>query len=69
MVDRSTEIEKLQAELADCLRNLERVSKLVSNPDFRAKAKANVVENEEERLRSLEERKQRLDDLLEQLVR
>ena len=69
LVDRSTEIEKLQAELADCLRNLERVSKLVSNPDFRAKAKANVVENEEERLRSLEERKQRLDDLLEQLVR
>ena len=67
VVDLEAEAQRLRKDRDDCLRNLERVSALVSNPDFRAKAKADVVENEEERLRSLSERKQRLDEILEQL--
>jgi valyl-tRNA synthetase len=67
VVDLDAEAQRLRKDRDDCLRNLERVSALVSNPDFRAKAKPDVVENEEERLRSLNERKQRLDEILEQL--
>ena len=67
VVDLAAEAQRLRKDRDDCLRNLDRVSALVSNPDFRAKAKPDVVENEEERLRSLNERKQRLDEILEQL--
>ena len=67
VVDLDAEVQRLHTDRDDCLRNLDRVSALVSNPDFRAKAKPEVVENEEERLRSLSERKQRLDEILEQL--
>ena len=68
VVDLKVEAQRLQKERDDCLESLERVATLVSNPDFRAKAKADVVEKEEERLRSLKERKQRLDEILEQLA-
>ena len=67
VVDISAEAERLRGELADCESNLTRVGKLVANPNFRAKAKPEVVETEEERLRSLEERQQRLKEILEQL--
>ena len=67
VVDLDAEAQRLRKDRDDCIRNLDRVSALVSNPDFRAKAKPEVVENEEERLRSLSERKQRLDEILEQL--
>ena len=67
VVDLSAESARLRQERDECMRNLDRVTKLVSNPDFRAKARPDVVENEEERLKSLEERKQRLDEILEQL--
>ena len=67
VVDLDAEGERLRAELADCDRNLERVEKLVSNPNFREKARPDVVENEEARLAELRERKQRLDEILEQL--
>jgi valyl-tRNA synthetase len=67
VVDLEAETQRLRKDRDDCMRNLDRVSALVSNPNFRAKAKPEVVENEEERLRSLSERKQRLDDILEQL--
>jgi len=43
------------------------VEALVSNPNFRAKAKPEVVENEEERLGSLREETQRLEEILAQL--
>ena len=43
--------------------------KLVSNPNFREKARPDVVENEEARLADLRERKQRLDEILQQLGR
>ena len=69
VVDLDVEGERLRSELADCVRNLERVEKLVSNPNFREKARPDVVENEEARLAELRERKQRLDEILEQLGR
>ena len=67
VVDILAEAERLRGELADCESNLTRVGKLVANPNFRAKAKPEVVETEEERLKSLEERQQRLKEILEQL--
>ena len=67
VVDISAEAKRLRVELADCESNLTRVEKLVSNPNFRAKAKPEVVETEEERLKSLQERQQRLNEILEQL--
>ena len=69
VVDLDAEGERLRTELSDCERNLERVEKLVSNPNFREKARPDVVENEEARLAELRERKQRLDEILEQLGR
>ena len=69
VVDLDAEGERLRGELADCDRNLERVEKLVSNPNFREKARPEVVENEEARLAELRERKQRLDEILQQLGR
>ena len=69
VVDLDAEGERLRAELADCDKNLERVEKLVSNPNFREKARPDVVENEEARLAELRERKQRLDEILQQLGR
>ena len=67
VVDIAVEAERIRGELAECQSNLDRVGKLVSNPNFRAKAKPEVVETEEERLKSLEERQQRLNEILEQL--
>ena len=67
VVDLGEETQRLRKELDDCQRNFDRVSALVSNPAFRAKAKPEVVENEEERLKSLEERRQRLNEILAQL--
>ena len=67
VVDLDAEARRLRKDRDDCLRNLDRVSALVSNQDFRAKARPDVVENEEKRLRSLNERKQHLDEILEQL--
>ena len=67
VVDILAEAERLRGELADCESNLTRVGKLVANPNFRAKAKPEVVETTEERFKSLEERQQRLKEILEQL--
>ena len=67
VVDLSAEAARLRQEMEDCLSNLERVSALVANPNFRAKARPEVVETEQERLRTLEERKQRLGEILLQI--
>ena len=67
VVDLTAEGERLNSELADCVKNLERVEKLVANPNFRSKAKPEVVEAEESRLNDLRDRKQRLDEILAQL--
>ena len=67
IVDLSAEESRLKGELDSSLKNLQRVEALVSNPNFKAKAKPEVVENEEERLRSLREKTQRLEEILAQL--
>ncbi|MDA0733625.1 MAG: valine--tRNA ligase [Chloroflexi bacterium] len=67
VVDLSAEEKRLRSELDGALKNLKRVETLVSNPDFRAKARPEVVENEEERFRSLTEQTQRLEEILVQL--
>ena len=67
VVDLKAEGARLQSELDDCVKNLERVEKLVSNPNFRNKAKPEVVETEETRLGDLRDRKQRLEEILAQL--
>ena len=69
VVDLDAEGERLRSELDDCTRNLERVEKLVSNPNFREKARPDVVETEENRLNELREKKLRLDEILDQLAR
>ena len=68
VVDLSSEQERLRAELDDCLKNMDRVEKLVSNPNFREKAKPEVVETEQARLQDLKERQQHLNEILEQLA-
>jgi len=68
VVDLSAEQERLRAELDDCLKNMDRVGKLVSNPNFREKAKPEVVETEQARLQDLKERQQHLNEILEQLA-
>ena len=69
VVDLDAESERLRTELADCDKNLERVEKLVSNPNFREKARPDVVESEESRLAELRDRQQRLNEILQQLGR
>ena len=68
VVDLSTEQERLRVELDDCVKNMDRVEKLVSNPNFREKAKPEVVETEQARLQDLKERQQHLNEILEQLA-
>ena len=67
VVDLPTEAERLRKELEDCQRNLDRVSNLVSKPEFLAKARPDVVATEQERLKSLQETSQRLGEILAQL--
>ena len=68
VVDLSAEEERLRLERDDCEKNIERLEKLVSNPSFLAKAKAEVVETEQARLQDLKERRQHLTDILRQLT-
>ncbi len=68
VVDLGAEQQRLQTELDDCVKNMERVEKLVSNPSFREKAKPEVVQKEQERLEELQERRQHLNEILEQLA-
>jgi valyl-tRNA synthetase len=68
VVDLSAEQERLRSELDDCLKNMDRVEKLVANPNFREKAKPEVVETEQARLQDLKEREQHLKEILEQLA-
>ena len=67
VVDLSAEEDRLKGELDGSLKNMRRVEALVSNPNFKTKAKPEVVENEEERLRSLREETQHLEEILAQL--
>ena len=68
VVDLSEESQRLRNEMDDCLRNLDRLETLVSNPNFKAKARPDVVQKEEDRLAELQERRQRLEEILAQLA-
>ena len=68
VVDVTGESLRLRGELDDCLKNLDRVQTLVSNPNFKAKARPEVVQKEQERLEELADRRQRLEEILAQLV-
>ena len=67
VVDLDSELDRLRAELDDCVKNMDRVEKLVSNPNFVQKAKPEVVETEQARLQDLKERQQHLNEILVQL--
>ncbi len=67
IVDLPAEAQRLRDELAGCVKNLTRVETLVSNPDFRSKARAEVVQKEEDRLAELKDQVQRLGEILAQL--
>jgi valyl-tRNA synthetase len=68
VVDVSAERARLAKELEECRSNLGRVSGLLGNPNFSGKAPDEVVERERERLRSLQERERRLQEVLSQLA-
>ena len=67
IVDLPAETQRLREELDGCLKNLTRVETLVANPDFRSKARAEVVQKEEDRLAELKDQVQRLEEILAQL--
>ncbi len=67
VIDLSAERQRLEGELDNARKNLARVENLVSNPNFRAKAKPEVVQNEEERFRSLTDQTRRLEEIISQL--
>ena len=67
VVDLATEINRLEQELESSNSNLRRIEALVSNPNFRAKAKPEVVENEEGKLKTLKQESQHLEEMLAQL--
>ncbi len=67
LVNISAEKGRLKAELDECAAGLERVQSLLANPDFTAKAPEEVIEREQERLRSQQDRHQRLQEVLSQL--
>ena len=67
VVDLSAEGHRLREELDGCLKNLTRVETLVSNPEFRSKARPEVVQKEEDRLAELKDQAQRLEEILGQL--
>jgi valyl-tRNA synthetase len=64
-VDLETERQRLRTELAGIEADITRLRAHLDDPEFRAKAPAEVVEREEERLRRQEERLRRLRDALE----
>ena len=67
VVDLPAESQRLRKELEECRGSLRRVEALVSNPEFRAKARPDVVEKEEGRLAELKDQGRRLEEILDQL--
>ena len=68
IVDLAAETERLGKELGDIRVNEERVKRLLDNPNFVAKARSEVVENERNRLGGLTEQRQRLEGIISQLT-
>ncbi len=67
LVDIAAERDRFMGELEECTAGLSRVQELIGNQEFMSKAPDEVVEREQERLRSLQERQQRLQEIISQL--
>jgi valyl-tRNA synthetase len=67
VVDISVESDRLGKELDDARRNQERVEKLLANRDFVSKARPDVVEKERQRLQTLTEQRERIEEIIAQL--
>ncbi len=67
VVDLEVETERLDKELGKTRRNQERVGQLLDNPNFVAKARPEVVEKERQRLQSLTEQRERIEEIMAQL--
>ena len=68
VVDLDAESHRLNQELDEARRNQARVEQLLANPNFVAKARPEVVENERTRLRSLTEQRERIEEIIAQLA-
>ncbi len=66
-VDLQAESDRLHRELESKRQDETRKEQLLANPNFVSKARAEVVENERQRLRSLTEERQRIEDIIAQL--
>ena len=66
-VDLQAESDRLHRELESKRQDQTRKEQLLANPNFVSKARAEVVENERQRLRSLTEERQRIEDIIAQL--
>ena len=67
LLDIQAERERLGKEIGECDAGLERVGTLLASSDFTSRAPEEVVEREQERLRSFQERRDRLAEVLSQL--
>ena len=67
VVDVSAERARIAKEMEECTASLERVRGLLANPDFSSRAPQEVVDSEQERLESLEDREARLRQVFSQL--
>ncbi len=67
LVDLAAERKRLSSELEESAEAIQRLNVRLQDPRFMGKAPEEVVERERERLRSYEERKSRLEELLVQL--
>jgi len=67
VADLASQRQRLTRELQEASANVERIRNLLSRPDFVEKAPEDVVEREQERLKALEEKQERLRQILSQL--
>ena len=68
IVDLDAESDRLGKELEETRRNEARVQQLLANENFVSKARPEVVEKERERLHSLSEQRQRIEEIIDQLT-
>ena len=66
-VDLQAESDRLHRELESKRQDETRKEQLLANPNFVSKARAEIVENERQRLRSLTEERRRIEDIIAQL--
>ena len=66
-VDLQAESDRLHRELESRSQDETRKEQLLANPNFVSKARPEVVENERQRLRSLTEERQRIEEIIAQL--